>query len=326
MRIGPLAVAAYPTEIATVAGRRIRSTIASSAGAEAPAGVIIAGLTNSYNSYLSTPEEYDYCSYFGSFTLWGREQLGLYRKIGDELAKSLYGGAQLPPRGAEPSAPSPGTPNQPSVRPTPDAGTTQVDPNQTVPRFGQAVFRFNGGDPAIDAPRGRSFVSLEFDRDGGSETFAHVADEDSVMDTTQHSADDSWTETWQFTECDAIDGRYRFRVRGRANKGGSEEDYELFSRPFRLTKASIKSYSTTVNDGVARVRAEYEGLPSSALASLARRVRHGIAILNVTRPGGAQEEVIVPIDSRGLEFRVGVPNGSTVSVVSIEDACGNTGR
>jgi neutral ceramidase len=326
MRIGPLAVAAYPTEIATVAGRRIRKAIAAVAGAEAPAGVIIAGLTNSYNSYLATPEEYDYCSYFGSFTLWGREQLALYRKVGDELARSVYGGAALPPRGAEPAAPSPGTPNQPSVRATPNAGDTVTEPAQAVKRFGLASWRFAGGDPAIDAPRGRSFVSLEFDRDGDSAGFVRVADEDSVMDTTQHHSDDSWTETWQFTECDATDGRYRFRARGRANTGGGEEDYEAVSRPFRLQPASIKSYSTTVGGGVARVRAEYEGLPASALATLARRVRHGFAVLRVTRPGGAVEDVIALPDSRGLEFRAGVPDGSSVSVVSIEDACGNTGR
>jgi hypothetical protein len=141
------------------------------------------------------------------------------------------------------------------------------------------------------------------------------------MDTTRHANDDSWTETWQFTECDAL-GQYRFVARGRAAGG----DYTATSEAFTLRPASIKSYSTSVDGAVARVRAEYDGLPGSALATLSRRVRHGFAVLRVTRPGGASEEVIAPIDSRGLEFRVGVPNGASVSVLSIEDACGNTGR
>ena len=328
MRIGPLAVAAYPTEISTQAGRRIKNTIASAAGAEAPAGVIIAGLTNSYNSYLATPEEYDYCSYFGSFTLWGRQQLDLYRRVGDELAKSLYGGQPLPARGTEPASPSPGTPNQPSIRPTSSAGDVVAQPTSPVPRLGQAVFQWAGGDPAIDAPRGKPFVTLEFDEDGGSEKFEAVATEDSVMDTTRHNADDSWTETWQFTECDSMAGRYRFHVRGKANEGDGEvTDYEVISEPFRLAPAAIKSYSATVLDGFARIRAEYQGLPDNALATLARRVRHGVAAIEYAPPAGPLRETVAFADSRGLEFTARVPNGSRVlSVLSIEDACGNSGR
>jgi len=145
------------------------------------------------------------------------------------------------------------------------------------------------------------------------------------MDTTRHHADDSWTDTWQFTECDAL-GQYRFVARGRAVKDGPEDDYTVESEPFTLRPTSIKSYSTTVSDGMVRIRAEYENLPTSALATLARRVRHGVAALIVTRPGGASEEAFAFPDSRRLEFVARVPNGSNVSVVSIEDACGNTGR
>jgi neutral ceramidase len=324
LRVGPLAVAAFPSEITTVVGRRMKNAIAGAAGAEAPASVTIAGLTNSYNSYTATPEEYDYCSYEGSFTLWGRQQGQYYRDLSAGLARSLYGGAALPAGGTEPPIVSPGTPNQPSVRPTPNAGTVITD-TVAVNRLGQAVFKWNGGDPAIDAPRNRPFVTLEYDRPGDSAGFGTVSTEDSVMDTTQHASDDSWTETWQFTECDAL-GTYRFRIKGRANKGPGAADYELLSKPFELRKASIKSYSTTVADGTVRVRAEYEGLPAGALAVLNRRVRHGFAIVRVTRPGGAVEDVPAPIDARGLEFTAKVPNGSTASVVSIADDCGNTGR
>jgi hypothetical protein len=178
----------------------------------------------------------------------------------------------------------------------------------------------------VDAPRGRSFVALEFRKDG-QDKFIEVANEDSVMDTTAHASDDSWTETWQFTECDPTDGVFQFHVRGKANTGDGEvKDYELTSRRFRLQPASIKSYSTTVSGGRVRVRAEYEGLPASALATLAKRVRHGHAVVRVTKPGGAVEDVIALPDASGLEFTASVPNGSTASVVSITDGCLNTGR
>jgi neutral ceramidase len=324
LRIGPLAVAAWPSEITTVVGRRMKAAINAATAGLAPAGAVIMGLTNSYNSYTATPQEYDFCSYEGSFTLWGRLQGHYYRDLAGGLAKALYAGQPLPAGGSEPPVVSPGTPNQPSVRATPNAKSI-VTNTSAVNRLGQSVFKWNGGDPAVDAPRNGAFVTLEYDAPGGPTQFRAVSTEDSVMDTTRHAADDSWTETWQFTECDAL-GTYRFHVRGKAVQSGPASDYEVISNPFELRRASIKSYSTTVSNGAVHVRAEYEGLPSAALAVLNRRVRHGFAIVRVTRPGGAQEDVIAPIDSAGLEFRASVPNGSTASVLSIEDACGNTGR
>jgi hypothetical protein len=320
MRIGGLALAAWPSEITTIAGRRMKNAIAAVAGPQAPQGVAIAGLTNSYNSYTSTPEEAEFCSYEGSFTLWGKNQSNYYRDLASGMAKALFGGAPMPAGGPEPPAFSPGTPNQPSLRVTPQAGSVVTQPAASVTRLNQAVFKWNGGDPAIDAPRGKAFVTLEYQPPGGG-SFRAVSTEDSVMDTTRHAADDTWTETWQFTECDAL-GKYRFVVRGRQAPG---TDYTVTSSTFELKGAPIKSYSTTVSDGVAHVRAEYGGLPADALAALTKRVRHGVAVVQVTRPGGAVEEVLALPDSQGLEFRVGVPAGSTAKVVSIEDACGNTG-
>jgi hypothetical protein len=324
MRIAGLALAAWPSEVTTIVGRRMKNAIAAAAGAEAPQGVAIAGLTNSYNSYTATTEEYDFCSYEGSFTLWGRNQANYYRTLASGLAKALYGGGAMPAGGAEPAVPSPGTPNQPSVRVTPNAKSIVTDVPASVNRLGQAVFKWNGGDPAVDAPRGKPFVTLEYQPPEGG-AFRAVSTEDSVLDTTQHAADDSWTETWQFTECDAV-GKYRFHVRGKAVTSGPASDYETISKAFELKPAAIKSFSTTVAGGVAHVKAEYEGLPANALAALSKRVRHGVAVLRVTKPGGAVEDVLALPDSQGLEYRASVPNGSTVSVVSIEDACGNTGR
>jgi hypothetical protein len=201
---------------------------------------------------------------------------------------------------------------------TPDAGSPVTQPAASVNRLGQAVFKWNGGDPAIDAPRGKAFVTLEFD--GGS-GFKAVSTEDSVLDITQHASDDSWTETWQFTECDAL-GKYRFHVRGVT---APDTAYETISNTFELKRAGINVYSKQVSDGVARVRAEYTGLPGNALLALARRVRHGFAIMRITRPGGAVEDVIGLPDANRLEFRASVPSGSTIGAVTVEDACGNTG-
>lgn len=60
LKIGDLILAAVPGELTTMAGRRLRNKI--SAVAVATGGkdteVIIAGLSNIYTSYITTPEEY----------------------------------------------------------------------------------------------------------------------------------------------------------------------------------------------------------------------------------------------------------------------------
>jgi neutral ceramidase len=316
MKLGPLAIAAFPTEITTQMGRRIRAAVAAEAGPQAPKGAVLAAMTNSYNSYTSTPEEYDHCHYEGGFTLWGRQQGSKYRDVARTLAKALFGGAALP-ASTEPPQVSPGTGNQPSPRQTTSPGQVVTDVPGSVARLGQVQFKWRGGDTTVDAPRGRPFVTLER-RIGGS--FQAVATEDSVFDTTRVD-NDVWTETWQFMECDAL-GTYRFVVRGVSSAGA----YRTESKAFELTRNTrLASYSATVTGGIARVRAEYTGFPAAPLAVLPKRVRHGFAILRVTRPDGAVEEIPAFPDSNGLEFRASVPSGSSVKVVSIEDACGNTG-
>jgi neutral ceramidase len=321
MRIGPLAIAAFPSEITKTMGARIRSAIAAEAGPQAAKGSIIAGLTNSYNSYTATPEEYEACHYEGSFTLWGRRQGSRYRDLARVLAKSLFAGGPAPASAPEPPEVSPGTGQPPSVRSTPDAGTVADQVPDHVERLGRVVFRWNGGDPAIDAPRGKAFVTLE--RRSG-DRYVPVGTEDSVLDTTRRNPDDTWTETWQFTECDAL-GTYRFVVRGLANTGGGTNSYRVESKPFDLRKhTGMSVFSKTIAGGVAHVRAEYTGLPSEPLAALPLRVRSGFAVLRLKLPGGATLERIALPDRDRLEFTTPVPSGATIQSVSIEDDCGNS--
>ena len=51
----------------------------------------------------------------------------------------------------------------------------------------------------VDAPRGATFVALQYEEAPGD--FRTVATEEGVLDTTAFDdSDDSWNETWQFTE------------------------------------------------------------------------------------------------------------------------------
>lgn len=53
-RLGGLLVAAVPGEFTTMAGRRLRAVVGRAGGTRA----VIAGLSNVYSDYITTPEEY----------------------------------------------------------------------------------------------------------------------------------------------------------------------------------------------------------------------------------------------------------------------------
>ena len=75
LRIGSFAAALVPFEPTTVAGRRIRSTVADALAATGVRHVEVLGYANAYASYLTTPEEYDEQAYEGAATLFGRASL-----------------------------------------------------------------------------------------------------------------------------------------------------------------------------------------------------------------------------------------------------------
>src|SRR3954452_17331432 len=87
-KVGRTGFAAFPVELTKQMGLRIRDALlAASKGALDR--VLIVGLTNGYWSYTTTPEEYNYCGYEGSFTLFGREEGYGWLAAGDQLMSAL---------------------------------------------------------------------------------------------------------------------------------------------------------------------------------------------------------------------------------------------
>ena len=325
-RVGPLGIVAYPSEMTKQVGQRITERLTEEAGG-ALQDTVVAGLTNGYQSYTATPEEYDACHYEGSFTLFGRQQAPRYLNAALPLVQPLLGGMPAP-GGIEPPRTGEGTPDSPPVRPTPAAGTVVAEPAETVVRGGRATFEWKGGDPTVDAPRGATFVALQYEQAPGE--FRTVATEEGVLDTTAlddsdtpDGSDDSWIDTWQFTECDRT-GRYRFAVTGMASRtsGAAATPYEVISRPFELQPIpALQVIDSTVIDATARVRARYPD-PGPALVALPRRVRDGVAELTVRESTGDRQVTATP-DAQRLAFDAAVEPGSTIEAVRIRDACGN---
>ena len=177
-RIGPHGIVALPSEVTKTQGERIRKALVTDSGGRI-SRFALAGLTNSYNSYTATPEEYDACTYEGGFTLFGRHQGPRYGDVAKQVLAALIAGTQ-PPSVAEPPPTGLGG-TAPTVDQTPDAGQTVVEPALTVQRYGRATFTWKGGDPAADAPRNATFVALQ--REVSLGDWRTVGTDDGVFDT-----------------------------------------------------------------------------------------------------------------------------------------------
>ena len=87
-RIGQLAIIALPAEVTTMAGRRLRQTVKTHLGDWAT-DVVLAGYSNGYAGYVTTPEEYDLQQYEAGHTLHGRWTLPAYQQVAKKLARAL---------------------------------------------------------------------------------------------------------------------------------------------------------------------------------------------------------------------------------------------
>ncbi|MFL5895415.1 MAG: neutral/alkaline non-lysosomal ceramidase N-terminal domain-containing protein, partial [Thermoleophilaceae bacterium] len=313
-RIGRLGIAAYPVEITKQMGVRIRDALRSDSGGQLDR-IVIAGLTNGYWSYTTTPEEYDYCGYEGSFTLFGREEGYAWLAAGDQLMHALLSGGPAPSGYPEPPDTAFAMTQSTPPRATPNAGKAASEPAD-VARYERAVFAWNGGDPQVDGPRSQPFVALQH-REGGR--WSTVATEDTFEDTTQRGTGDVWTETFQFDRCRST-GTYRFHVTGRAvpSSGAPPRPYAVDSSSFTVRALTIAPGPVTVAGGVASVQPTYPDPGSGALLALPRLVRG--ADVRLALSTGKTVRATDP-DGDGV---YSAPVGTAqVSSVSVRDDCGN---
>lgn len=102
--VGDLAIAAVPGEFTTMAGRRLRNAVgrASVTAGGPELQVVVAGLSNMYSSYITTPEEYEVQRYEGASTLYGPHTLTIYLEQYRKLVRALTAGNETLPAGPTP--------------------------------------------------------------------------------------------------------------------------------------------------------------------------------------------------------------------------------
>lgn len=94
-KLGQLALVFIPSEATTMSGRRMRDTIRGVFGDEVKY-VVIAGYSNDYAGYITTPEEYAAQQYEGGHTLFGPWTLPAFQQELDRLAQSMADESAIP--------------------------------------------------------------------------------------------------------------------------------------------------------------------------------------------------------------------------------------
>lgn len=99
VRLGPVAIAALPTEPTLTAGRRVAGVVLDALRDAGVTQVIPMGYANSYAGYVTTPEEYREQAYEGGSTYFGQWTLGAYQTRVDAVCARL----RTPPEERAPS-------------------------------------------------------------------------------------------------------------------------------------------------------------------------------------------------------------------------------
>ncbi|MFO1527239.1 MAG: neutral/alkaline ceramidase [Turneriella sp.] len=97
IKLGSVALIAVPGETTTMAGRRFRKAVVSELASSGVRYGIIAGLSNSYASYLATREEYAKQWYEGASTQFGPHQQAAYQQEFVKLSRAIAQGSEIAP-------------------------------------------------------------------------------------------------------------------------------------------------------------------------------------------------------------------------------------
>jgi neutral ceramidase len=171
IRIGQLYLIGIPGEVTITAGLRLRRTVAGIVGAEL-SDVLVAGYSNGYIHYVTTPEEYEAQRYEGGSTLFGKWELPALQQAAASLARAMAAGA--PVESGMPTADLSSRHRTRRDRARPDAtargasfGDVIVAPRARYKAGERVKAVFVGAHPNNDLHRGGTYLRVER-RDGTS--------------------------------------------------------------------------------------------------------------------------------------------------------------
>jgi neutral ceramidase len=241
LRLGPLYLIGIPGEVTITAGLRLRRTVAQIVGAEL-ADVLVAGYSNGYIHYVTTPEEYEAQQYEGASTLFGRWELPALMQTAAALATAMRDGTPLTE--GEPTADLSGRARRRRAGATLDVappgksfGDVVVAPRPDYPAGQRVTVVFVGAHPNNLLHRGGTYTEVQ---QLIGKSWRRIAD-DGDWDTRF-----SWARTgrggsevtvsWAIPES-AADGDYRIVYHGDALVAGRElQAFTGTSASFRVSR------------------------------------------------------------------------------------------
>ncbi|MEU5435308.1 neutral/alkaline non-lysosomal ceramidase N-terminal domain-containing protein [Streptomyces sp. NPDC020719] len=228
LRIGPLFLIGIPGEVTIVAGLRLRRTAAAVLGAPLE-NVLVAGYSNGYIHYVTTPEEYDAQEYEGGSTLFGRWELPALCRTVAELAAALRDGVPVDRGVPEPAVPVRRR-HRHRVSDAPHPGRAFGDVLSFALIGRRATASFVAAHPGNDLRRGGSYLSVERRTNGG---WTRIADDGDWSTTFRWSRSGGSTSiatvTWTVPPA-TPPGRYRLAYHGDTAKGpftGVSEPFDI---------------------------------------------------------------------------------------------------
>lgn len=220
IQIAELYLIGIPGEVTIAAGLRLRRTVAAVLGVE-PANVLVAGYSNAYIHYVTTPEEYAAQHYEGASTLFGRWELPALQQIAAQLATAMRDGAPVPAGPAVPDL----TELQRSAETTPppdfppvgyNFGDVLTDPAPAY-RAGERVeVEFAGAHPNHKLHRGSTYLMVQRRDENRWRTIAGDGDWSTTFSWSPGPASSSRVTIAWHSPADAAPGSYRIRYFGDA--------------------------------------------------------------------------------------------------------------
>ncbi len=240
LKIGNLAIAAVPTEVTTMSGRRIKETLLSGLSGLGVDYAVVSSLANSYASYLATREEYAMQWYEGACTQFGPNELAAFRQEYAKLCKAIIDGMDVP------SGPAPQDVTGLTVDLTAKVvlddkplfknfGDVITQPGAAYTRGDTVSVQFWGGHPNNNLKTQDTFLVVEKLVNGSYAPIARDWDPETTYRWERNGISYSRiTITWHTKN--AGPGTYRIRHKGNWKSGwtGKISAYEGVSNAFRV--------------------------------------------------------------------------------------------
>lgn len=245
LRVGNLFILSAPSEFTTMAGRRLRNAVRDILENSniVPAGtkiyVTIAGLTNTYSSYVTTYEEYQAQRYEAASTIYGPHTLEGYIQEFSRLARDMVAGrpsatGQSPPDLSDKQLQLIAEPKFDRLPEGKNFGDVLVDAKPTYLIGETVAVTFQGANPRNNQRTEDTFLTVEYQTTVAGKTVYKTVANDADWSTkfkwivgSQHPLDfgvkreSTVVLSWDIPT-DALEGTYRICYHGdhKTVKGG----------------------------------------------------------------------------------------------------------